>query len=231
MNFENLSHMRRAILLLLKQDGPSAMDTLASRLKVTKEAIRQQLVALHQEGWIQKDVLREGKVRSGRPKVRYTLTQAGDHVFPKAYDALAVEILDTVSDKLGPAALRKVLAAFTETRVKRWGPSVEGKSLPEKLKVLRDLYLIKDPFTRLEEVKGGFLFMENNCPFLSVASQKPALCSVTVSTLTRLLGVEVTREERFQSGHGRCVFKVHAGKPVKAPAFQWEPKPSSVPSA
>jgi predicted ArsR family transcriptional regulator len=72
--------------------------------------------------------------------------------------------------------------------------------------------------------------VENNCPFLNVAAQQPALCSVTVSTLTRLLGLQVTREERFQSGHGRCVFRVHTDKPVntKGLKFHWEPPlPSS----
>jgi hypothetical protein len=35
----------------------------------------------------------------------------------------------------------------------------------------------------------------------------------------------VVREERFQSGNGRCVFRVLADKPVnpKNFRFQWEP--------
>ena len=225
MNFENLSHMRRAILLILKQDGPAPMAKLANRLKVTKEAVRQQLVLLHKEGWIQKEAARNPKARAGRPTVRYALTAAGDHVFPKAYDALAVELLETVGQKMGPEALRQLLAAFTETRIKRWQPLLEGKTLAEKLRALRDLYLAKDPFVSIEEVSGGYRLVENNCPFLNVASQQPALCSVTVSALTRLLGVQVTREERFQSGHGRCVFRIQTDKPVnlKGLKFHWEP--------
>ena len=225
MNFESLSHMRRAILLLLKQDGPATMAKLASRLKVTKEAVRQQLVLLHKEGWIQKEVVRSAKARSGRPTVRYTLTAAGDHVFPKTYDALAVELLETVGRKLGPDALRQLLAAFTENRVKKWQSLLEGKTLPEKLRSLRELYLSKDPFTSVEETADGFRLVENNCPFLNVATQQPALCSVTVSMLTRLLGVKVVREERFQSGSGRCVFHILKDQPVNSSrfSFQFEP--------
>lgn len=233
--------MRRAILLYLKQDGPTTMSKLASRLKVTKEAVRQQLALLHKEGWLQKEVLREAKARSGRPTVRYMLTTAGDHVFPKAYDALAVELLETVGRQLGPDALRQLLSAFTENRVKKWQSLLEGKTLPEKLKALKELYLSKDPFTSVEEVPGGYRLVENNCPFLNVATQQPALCSVTVSMLTRLLGVQVVREERFQSGNGRCVFHVFADKPVnpKNSRFQWEPtvdlnlsaKPAAGPAA
>jgi len=63
--------------------------------------------------------------------------------------------------------------------------------------------------------------------FLKVALQQPALCSVTVSILTQLLGVKVVRVERFQSGHGRCVFHIYKKQPVSAKnlKFQFEPKP------
>jgi hypothetical protein len=47
---------------------------------------------------------------------------------------------------------------------------------------------------------------------------------VTVSLLSRLLGVDVYREQRFQSGDGRCTFRVLADREraTDAPAFQRE---------
>jgi predicted ArsR family transcriptional regulator len=75
--------------------------------------------------------------------------------------------------------------------------------------------------------------MEGNSPFLNVATQQPALCSVSVSALTQLLGVKVVREERFQSGNGRCVFRIYKNKPVKTKTlrFQLEPDPPKAASA
>ncbi len=226
MKFEGLPHMRRSILLLLKTEGSSTMTKLASKMKITKEAVRQQLMGLNKEGWVQKDVIRELKARSGRPTVRYSLTNAGDHFFPKNYDALAIEILETIGLKLGPADLRKLLSTLTETRVKKWQALLAGKSLSEKVKSLKDLYLAKDPFTSVSETSDGFRLVEGNCPFLNVASRQPALCSVSVFALTQLLGVKVVREERFQSGDGRCVFHIYKNKPVKQKAlnFQLEPE-------
>ena len=63
---------------------------------------------------------------------------------------------------------------------------------------------------------GGYRLVERNCPFLNTAMRRPALCSVSVNALTRLLGVRVEREEKFQNGDGRCVFRVHAAQPVDA---------------
>ncbi|HVZ79806.1 MAG TPA: DNA-binding protein [bacterium] len=226
MKLENLSHSNRSILLLLKRQGALTMAQLAHEMKVTKEAVRQQLLGLHRQGWVEKEVLREAKVRSGRPTVRYGLTPLGDHFFPKDYDALAAELLETIGRRLGPPALRRLLSDMTETRVRKWRPVLEGKPLRDKVNCLKDLYLEKDPFLSVTETADGFRMVEGNCPFLNVASRQPALCSVSVSVLTQLLGVKVVREERFQSGDGRCVFHVYKHKPVKnRPAsFQLEPE-------
>jgi predicted ArsR family transcriptional regulator len=72
-----------------------------------------------------------------------------------------------------------------------------------------------------DEASGELRLVERNCPFLNVASRRPALCSVTVSTLSRLLGHTVTREKRFQDGDGRCVFRVHLNQPINTDAFRF----------
>ena len=67
------------------------------------------------------------------------------------------------------------------------------------------------------------MLIEHNCPYLSAAMDEPRLCSVTLSTMKRLLGVEVERTERFQRGDGRCVFRIRADQRVsKQFRFDWE---------
>jgi predicted ArsR family transcriptional regulator len=215
---------RQTILEALKRDGPLAIAQLAERLGMSGEAVRQQLVQLQREGWI--EALRErGEARhSGRPPRRYRLSQAGDHVFPKHYDALTVALLDAVSSELGPAALQRILATLTQERARQWEPRLAGKPLRERVEALRGVYDGEDPFMEVQEVAGGFRLVEHNCPFLNVALERPALCSVTVSLLSRLLGVSVVREQRFQNGDGRCSFRVIADRPrsADAPMFQLE---------
>jgi predicted ArsR family transcriptional regulator len=215
---------RQSILEALKRDGPLAIAQLADRLGMSGEAVRQQLVQLQREGWIEA-VRERGPARhSGRPPTRYRLSQAGDHVFPKHYDALTVALLDAVAGELGPAALERILATLTETRARQWEPRLAGKSLRERVEALRGVYDGEDPFMEVEEVAGGFRLVEHNCPFLNVALERPAICSVTVSLLSRLLGVTVVREQRFQNGDGRCSFRVIQDRPrsEEAPAFELE---------
>ncbi len=74
----------------------------------------------------------------------------------------------------------------------------------------------------VEEVSDGFRLLERNCPFINTAMKRPSLCSVSVNALTRLLGVRVVREEKFQNGDGRCVFHVYAAEPVESTDFVLE---------
>jgi predicted ArsR family transcriptional regulator len=217
---------RQSILEALKREGPLAIAQLAERLGMSGEAVRQQLVQLQREGWIEATHERAVTHHSGRPAARYRLTQAGDHVFPKHYDSLTVAVLDAISTELGPEALDRILAGLTEARARHWEPQLTGKSLRERVEVLRGVYEGHDPFMDAEEVPGGFRLVEHNCPFLNVALERPALCSMTVSLLSRLLGFEVVREERFQSGDGRCAFRVLTDKPRSpdAPPFERERK-------
>jgi predicted ArsR family transcriptional regulator len=202
---ESLSDLQKAILSLLKQ-GKSTLAELSETLDVSFEAVRRQVHWMHQQGFVDRNLDRRKSV--GRPQSRYTLTPEGEHLFPKSYDDLAVELIDHVAERLGTPALEAVLESFIEARVRRWEPSMEGKSLPERLSVLQEIYREDDPHTSVESGPDGYRLIERDCPFFNIANRRPALCQVTEGTLSRLLGHEVVREEKFQEGHGRCVFRV-----------------------
>ncbi|GBC85557.1 hypothetical protein HRbin11_02007 [bacterium HR11] len=218
------SDLQRSILRLIKQTGPRTLHEMAERLGVTVEAVRQQTLRLEREGWVQRQVQRRPTPKGGRPSYRYSLTPAGEELFPKDYDDLAVEIIDRVAGLFGPEGLHRVLTDMVETRVRWWEPRLRGMSLEERLAALTAIYQDGDPYMRLERDERGYYLVEQNCPFLNVALRRPVLCSVTVSTLTRLLGARVIREERFQRGDGRCVFRVAPDRPVDPTAFRWAPE-------
>lgn len=224
---EAVTGVRQSILALLKQRRGAGVAELADHLHISYEGARLHLVQLEKEGWIVKHLVRPENVSAGRPVARYELTAAGDHVFPKHYDDLSVEIIDGIADRLGPQALKQVLGRLTEKRIREWTPRLEGKTLKERLVALQGVYSDEDPFMSVEIGRDGMRLVERNCPFLNVASRRPALCSVTVCTLQHLLGVKVVREERFQHGHGRCVFRVLPEQKIDARRFRfaWEPAP------
>lgn len=192
--------------------------------------MRQQLLQLQREGWVDAAVDRDSvRGHTGRPATRYRLTEAGDHLFPKHYDALAVAIIDAIGDELGDEAALRVLARVSNDKVDAVAPLLEGRSLDERLAVFRNWYLDDDPYMEVELVEGDVRLIERNCPFYNTAMRRSALCSVSVNALTRLLGVRVAREETFQNGDGRCVFRGNASEPIDSATWEFEPEPLTPP--
>ena len=215
----------------MKRRGTATIAQLAAELEVTGEAVRQQLLQLHREGWVEANIERRDRTRTGRPAASYRLSAAGDHLFPKHYDALAVAVIDAVGDELGADAVLRVLARVSDDRVQAVAPSLRDLTLAERVVALKNWYLADDPYMEIERTGDDFRLIERNCPFYNTAMRRPALCSVSVNALTRLLGVRVEREEKFQNGDGRCVFRIHSAEPSDADApFELEratpPRPS-----
>jgi predicted ArsR family transcriptional regulator len=209
-----------ALLLAVKRAGPLTQRELATLLQVSYEAVRQQMRELLRAGWVirvpPKKEARGASGKRGPVSSRYCLSGAGEHLFPKHYDALSAELLQHVLDGLGGKAVTQILTRMTEARVRRWAPLLASMSAKQKLQALCSLYEEKDAFMELQWQPEGPALIEHNCPFLNVAQGYPAICSVSVNTLERLLGCKVVREQRFQAGHGRCVFRVRLNEPRSA---------------
>ncbi len=222
LTLNHLPDSRRAVITALKRHGAATIAQLAADLALTGEAVRQQLLQLQREGWVDASVDRDSvRGRTGRPATRYRLTEAGDHLFPKHYDALAVAVIDAIGEELGDEAALRVLARVANDKVNALAPLVENRSLEERLAVYKNWYLENDPYMDVEILDGDVRLIERNCPFYNTAMRRPALCSVSVNALTRLLGVRVAREEKFQNGDGRCVFRGYANEPIDPNAWSF----------
>ena len=208
-----------ALLTALKRGGHMSVRDLADALGITYEAVRQQIAELLRSGWVtraERSAPAPASAVGGKrgPASRtYRLSTAAEHLFPKHYDELSAELVQQVMETFGGAGVVKILSRMTDARVRHWAPLLKSMDVKQKLKALCSLYEDKDAYMEVEWRAGSPALIERNCPFLSVAQKHPAICSVSVNTLERLLGYRVVREQRFQSGHGRCVFRVRLDQP------------------
>jgi predicted ArsR family transcriptional regulator len=221
---EALSETRREILMHIKHRGGATIAELAVHLGISDEGTRQHLIYLERSGWILRRDTGAGG-RSGRPASIYHVSPKGEVFFPKQYEALTVALLDTVEELYGPQAVRAALERITDAKVNEWAPRLAGKSLREKLELLKNYYQEGDEFLSVGPGSEATI-IERNCPFLNVAHSKPALCSTTLSVLTRLLGFQVERRQTFQHGDGCCEFVVRTDRPVDTAEFKFAFEPA-----
>jgi predicted ArsR family transcriptional regulator len=221
--FEEQSETKKAILMLLKQNGSETITNLGTKLNISNEGVRLHLVQLERDGLVKRHNERTS-FKGGRPAIIFTLTSKGEMLFPKKYDALTIEVIDTVANQLGKDAVKKIFSTMVDARVSEWEWRLNGLSLAEKATALKDLYISNDIYMDVDfkPDTGNIQLTERNCPFYDIAMQRPALCSVTLNTLTRLLGYRVVREKSFQNGDGCCVFRVQTDKPIDSTAFLFE---------
>ncbi len=209
--------IRHRMLVFIKTRDRAFVQEVARHFDISHEGARKQLVHMEQSGWLARSQSLDGV---GRPKDSYAVTLTGDRQLPKSYDQLSIGVLSNLRE--GPATLRQTLASLARKQIEAWKPKLEGKSPREKLESLRELYGEGDPFTSVEYGEHEALLIERNCPFLNVALEHPALCSLTVNTLEELLGHPVIRQEKFQTGHGRCVFRVLLDQKIPERDFRLE---------
>src|ERR1700730_14471239 len=125
---------RRAIVKLLKTEGPMDSVQLAKRLGLTAMAVRQHLYALHREKFVKAE---ERTVPVGRPAKHWRLTREADRFFPDAYAELSVALIDAMGDAFEPAGLKRVLASrCARQRADYAGRIAPSASLEEKLQQL-----------------------------------------------------------------------------------------------
>ena len=166
---EALSDTRREILLRIKRDGGSTISEIAKHLSISDEGARQHLILLERQGWVSRRPQHSGDGKSGRPASVYEISPRGEEFFPKRYDELAIALLDVVRELHGAEAVQAALGRVADAWVRAWEPKLRGKTLDERLELLKNYYLEDDPFISIER-NGHVALVERNCPFTNVAN-------------------------------------------------------------
>jgi predicted ArsR family transcriptional regulator len=201
---------RRAIVKLLKTEGPLGSAQLAERLGLTAMAVRLHLYALQGEGMVTAE---DRPVPVGRPAKSWRLTREADRHFPEAYAELSVALIDAMQETFGAEGLNRVLVSRCTRQREEYSKRIRpADPLEKKLKELARVrteegYMAE---VRREEEGGGFLLVENHCPICAAANACQGFCSTELDLFRTVLGagVEVERVEHIVSGDQRCAYRV-----------------------
>lgn len=200
---------RRALMNLLKQDGPQDATSLATRLGVTAMAVRQHLYALEAEGLVG----HRAEARPiGRPAKLWHLTPAADALFPDAHAELTVSLLSAMREAVGDDGLQKLLGVRARGMIESYRARlVQRKSLESRLQGLAALRSDEGYMASAERDEAGdWWLLENHCPICTAARECQGLCSIEQEVFQAVLGEEVTveRTEHILNGARRCAYRV-----------------------
>lgn len=202
--------LRGDVLIALKKAQPLTTKELGSRFGVTPNALRRHLKELEIEGVVRY----QREIRGvGGPVFAFSLTEAGERLFPRAYDSALNEVLELVRQQFGSDG---VIDLFR----KRWADIAE-KAKPELArlplnqraerlaKLLTSLgYMAEAPGTE------GATLLEHNCAIRAVIDRFPEICVAEQSFLEEVLGAPVTRQSHIAAGANCCEYCIHPSDPA-----------------
>ncbi|WP_017813814.1 helix-turn-helix transcriptional regulator [Paenibacillus shenyangensis] len=193
---------RRTIMMILKTRGPASVSDLAGELNITEMAVRRHIQALEQEGMLLAETV---KIPTGRPYLRFRLSERAEEYFPHNYHQLAIDLLDELDEE----DIARVFEGRKRKLLSRYQPLMEQQTLGERVATLTDIqqnsgYMASYEQTRPDE----FTIYEFNCPINRVADQYNVACHCEQELFETLLGAKVTRTECIAKGGQCCVYRI-----------------------
>lgn len=201
---------RSELLLLLRKHPGITVTDLAGRLSLTGMGVRRHLDAMAADGVV--ETVACEKPSRGRPPTGWRLTAAGMELFPRRYDALALDLLEDVAERVGPRAVDAAFACRTDKLVDEYdGALAEKATLEERVEGLAALRDEAGYMADWEhEDDDALVLTESNCAVHRVAQQFPAVCAMELSLIRRVLGpeVEVVRVSHTMAGDAVCSYRI-----------------------
>jgi predicted ArsR family transcriptional regulator len=169
---------------------------------------------LQAEGFVTAMAERRGV---GRPRLLYSLTEAGLERFPTKYLALTNRLLSEIKGRLPQEIVEQLFRDMATTMVSEMSSQIKGLPIQERVDRLLQL-LSEQGFEARAEVdsQGDYRVTELNCPYYRISLRHPEVCTIDAAIISQALAASVHRQSCILTGDRACTFSVHL--PAQAPS-------------
>lgn len=199
-----LDSSRGRIVSLLRA-GTLTADDIASKLGITRSAIRAQLTGMERDGVVRRAGQRPGTTR---PSNVFELTPEVEQLLSSAYIPLLTQLVHVFADGLPADQL--------ETLLRRAGKRLADELSRGKrpagnlaLRVALASEMMNEQLgamTRVEE-NGGYIIRGVGCPLAALTGKHPGVCLAMESLVAEVVGVPA-RECCDRSARPQCCFEI-----------------------
>ena len=198
-----LDTSRGRIVSLLRAGGRT-VDDIATKLGLTRSAVRLQLAAIERDGVVTRAGKRPGTTR---PSHVFELTPEVEQLLSKAY----VPLLTTLVDVFAEALPTQQLEALLRKTGRELARDLTEKTIPGGLKsrAAAASKLMNEHLGALTRVagNGAIVIRGAGCPLATLTGKHRGVCLAMESLVTEIVGVPV-RECCDRDGRPRCCFEV-----------------------
>jgi predicted ArsR family transcriptional regulator len=192
-----------AILFQLKSLGEARAETLARRLGISVQAVRQRLDRLLAENLVGYSDRAHGR---GRPRRLWSLARGAASLFPDTHGQLTVDLIGTIRSELGEKVLARLLERRREQITATYQKRLARKpDIAKKLTALADMRSAEGYMARLETLGcDSFLLVEDHCPICAAAMTARASAALNCRSFRTFSDPAGTSNARTTSSPARA---------------------------
>ncbi len=198
---------RKQILDYLRMHGQATVKELGALLRLTSTGVRQHLTVLERDGLV---IAREERGHVGRPALVYSLSEAGEGVYPKRYDELANLVLEEAHAVAGSEKFQGILRRVALRFAEPYRDRLEGKSVAERVREATAILNERGCLSDSRQQNGDHLINQYTCPFPNVARRNSSVCALDVEFIRRLVGADARLVRSLLRNDRSCTYRIRA---------------------
>ena len=205
-----MAKTREKILQALLRKPRSTINDLAEAVDINPISVRHHLNNLQAGGLIIAEEERHGV---GRPRLVYTLTDAGSEKFPTRYLRLTSRLLSQLKETLPNPMVKELFSQVALNLAEEHEGELANLSIEERLDVTQKL-LGEEGFTvEWEKLGEQYHIHEVSCPYHKVGQNHPEVCSMDQTLISEMLALPAEQVQCILSGDERCTYVVQPPLP------------------
>ena len=192
-----------AILDLLRKHECVTVLELARGMQVTATAVRQRLVRLMSQGYVERRASRGAR---GRHSHRYVLSAKGRRRVGVNFSDLAIALWSEIQG-LGDREIQgRLMAGISRRLAGMYAAAVHGASLEEKMQSLAGLFGERRIPLSVGSAESGPTLTVLACPYPDLAEQDRSVCSMERQLFATVLGENMRLDRCRLDGGKSCQF-------------------------
>lgn len=207
-SFAGFHGLRGEVLVAVKRSQPVTAKELAAVFGLTPNALRRHLKALEADGVVQ---FRREVRGVGGPVYAYSLTEAGERLFPHSYESALSAALEVVREERGAEGVASLFEQQWRQLAVEVAPALSEMPFADRATMLASIVSARGYMAEAEvHADGTATIREHNCALRGVAERFPEVCAAEARFFELALGAEVERQAHMLAGCSVCEYHVRS---------------------
>lgn len=196
---------RETILNTIKALHETTIDDLAEAASVSPVTVRHHINALLADGTIESRTVRR---KIGRPHHVYSLSEAGEELFPQKYYRLSNLLLEELKMRFEPEEVSDIFDSVVKRIVDAHEPQYKSLPFEDRLDYVVTLLGEEGFLAKWEKDGDGYRLIEYGCPYISIGETHTEVCGFDKGLIVSVLNTAVEQHSCMLAGDRCCEFAI-----------------------